>query len=249
MPCPVNEFSKPGSTKRRTCSPGNSVKEDRTGCESCPRDTHLSIYILTRDSTTTAVRCIDPRTNCKLDEQRITHKEGFFADCQPRKCPPGSFEILMDVDKLTKTRRSCLKCQPGQFVELGLSFCNLCPADSLSNGGTVMKCKKCPPGLFTGPSGSDCKCVSDVSRESVGLIDRKCVTCPAGTFGIDGDDKCTPCPAGTYQSETGQKECGVCRAESFSSKPGSASCQPCPSGSISFGVGETSFVVVGSLEE
>ncbi|XP_076880060.1 signal peptide, CUB and EGF-like domain-containing protein 2 isoform X6 [Brachyhypopomus gauderio] len=42
------------------------------------------------------------------------------------------------------------------------------------------------------------------------LLDKKCVSCSAGTYHDLEQGRCVPCPAGTYQEEEGQVSCVVC---------------------------------------
>ncbi|XP_029986881.1 signal peptide, CUB and EGF-like domain-containing protein 2 isoform X5 [Sphaeramia orbicularis] len=103
------------------------------------------------------------------------------------------------------------------------------------------------------------------------LVNRKCVSCSAGTY-YDGDQgRCVLCPAGTYQDEEGQMSCEVCPgpegreiskvvgARNLSecggqcppgqySHDGFIPCLPCPLGTYQPEVGRTScFPCGGSL--
>lgn len=271
--CPFGSFSLPGSTECSVCPTGKVVKKDRSGCEECPKGTKGRA----RDGYDGTVWdimqfiCVDPRTNCPPEQERVVLSkrltvialEEMAQRCQAKSCPSGTnegfWEHYIAGEVVLQMTRFCESCPPGEAFNKKYSECTGC-GDGISQGGTT-KCKKCPKGLFQSANGRDCKCTTSdgISR---GLVNGKCQECPAGSRGaanrfrrdqfpdLDFDfSGCVPCAPGFIQEEKGEDFCRRCPAGTFTSKPGSVRCNKCPPGSISFGRGDSSCVVVGSLKK
>uniref|UniRef100_A0A6Q2YSH2 Signal peptide, CUB domain, EGF-like 2 n=1 Tax=Esox lucius TaxID=8010 RepID=A0A6Q2YSH2_ESOLU len=72
------------------------------------------------------------------------------------------------------------------------------------------------------------------------LVDRKCVSCTAGTYYDEDQGRCVLCPAGKYQDEEGQMSCEVCPGPEVRGSPRSVGARnisecggQCPPGQFS----------------
>lgn len=136
------------------------------------------------------------------------------------RCPPKHFQNA-DGD--------CQTCEVNFFQNKSNKNCEKCPPGSVSSGGSVDACKRCPAGQIA----VDTKCGCPEGRF---LLGNKCQKCPPGTertssFVFDIPGNCRPCGPDTVTNETGTARCKDC-PECLVPNSARTKCVPCPNGLI-----------------
>lgn len=189
--CPPGTFLGVGHGKHLSNCTGCALGSYATGgnsiCSICPVGTHMP------------VSSIAPRTN--------------ITDCEP--CKPGTQYV---------SNTNCSACARGSFSrdiglgEYAILKCTLCPAGTASNEtqrGSVLDCKVCEPGYYSGLGATGC------------------TPCPPGSYSnknsTPSEDACTSCPANTFSTHYGSTSEAVCVAcdEGTNSMPRSTSQDDC----------------------
>ena len=92
-------------------------------------------------------------------------------------------------------------CTAGHYLD-GRT-CKLCPAGSISQGGTVTSCTPCKDGEYTTADRKACKACPAGSYCENGQK----TTCPKGYYCLGGKNPKKICDANTYNTSTGQSSC------------------------------------------
>jgi hypothetical protein len=133
------------------------------------------------------------------------------------------------------------------WISLGLTACELCPAGMYSSWNRATACGECEPGTFSVKvNTSACsQCASVVCGKGQYTLscsstrDTSCVPCMPGTYqsrSLANASVCDLCPAGKYSSMQGAVNsdvCSLCEGGTNAAVPGSRSCELCMPGSYS----------------
>jgi hypothetical protein len=242
-----------GSAPCEMCSAGKFSSDQGANSESkclpCPQGTYN-----TNTSQTSAAACIKcpMGSDAKAGSARKMECRCNFGYTGPdggpcNMCVAGKYKDMIGSE-------TCSLCSAGKYSagvgEVSELTCIDCPANSISEIGSVMisdcKCRK----GYAGPDGNPCAaCVQGKFKEVTGSSE--CSDCPSQTWTIDGgqDEEvdclcnqgysgsggrmCTSCPAGKYKFERGPSECLACRKGKYSSSTAQVSestCISCPRG-------------------
>ena len=126
-------------------------------------------------------------------------------------CPVGYF--MEDVEST-----SCESCSPGKFTS-GTGFVNCidCAAGRFGSG-----CEECPAGFYR-----------PHARKNESSNPNKCMSCPAGWFGIKGAKYCDACEAGRFGDMKASDKCKKCVDETeYQDIKGQTFCKFCPDGFV-----------------
>jgi len=142
-------------------------------------------------------------------------RDGFFQDepgqdqCKQCDAVAGSMLPIGSV--------ACNPCPPGSIVSFDGS-CALCPAGTISNGGSATNCTACTTGSSQRGASycDDCK-----AGTFLNLINDPptCDACPPGFVSNNAALLCTPCGLGTFQNST---ECLACPSGRYGATTGLA---------------------------
>lgn len=245
--CPPGTSS-PGTSYCGECySESYAPKAGMAGCLTCPSGTSQPLRGQTKCNQVAPCRkgliksaeevCVEPATNCPPNHRRLVEDEFETPHCNPLTCPEGT-RMIRPYDYSGSVE--CGVCEKTERYIPNIKKCKFCRPNEFTDGDLSQECKKCPNGME--PFDGECKCGG--ARH---MVNGKCVRCPKGTFGYNQVGGCEPCVAGTFSSTRGVFEsCTKCPAGKISG-PGASSCKPCPKGTVSFGVGDSACVRVGSL--
>jgi hypothetical protein len=140
-----------------------------------------------------------------------------------KACEAGTYSPSADAT-------SCLKCAEGSISGPGSSACTKCAAGMVWVSAT--RCDVCPNGQYTKVSGAkEClKCAAGYggSRTQGPLASRgqDCSPCPQRSTSLEGR-KCILCPAGSYGNMVGGATCTKCPVRTASAVIGATSKSTC----------------------
>lgn len=179
-------------------------------------------------------RCVSRRSMCPVGTTAVQRSDGWVVSCNVDKCPEGTFRVARKSCASCSAEEEvfCLKCSTGERYDAVRNACVACKDNEVSAGGVATDCQRC--GDAEVRVRGRCMCASSMIGESPevarGVVDGRCMVCPAGTFGVHGGSVCYPCVAGTAQGSAGQFRCEACGVGFFSAKEGSTKCEKCENG-------------------
>lgn len=183
----------------------------------------------------TNLECVDPKTNCPPQTQRLKRRDFFPPACTRRltdTCPAGT--VLMFTYDAFGEQLGCEACPEDTRYIPSEKECRSCEINETSPGGDSQTCTPCPAGEVSRGNGCVCLGVKDARGQ--------CTPCPPGTFQLSGTDGCAPCPVGTFTDRASSEVCENCRAGFFTDTSGQSTCKRCPKGLVSSGIGDSGCV-------
>jgi hypothetical protein len=202
--------------------------------------TELSFMVLPDASDASTLVCAPGSVYSAATKACSACPAGTFAAAGDALCSPCPFHTYND-----RTGQSaCTGCAAGteRYVSGGLSQqstaccdpspqsgCSVCSHGSSSVPG--QPCAKCAAGTYrdTYASGPCKLCPSGTASSVAGAaLASTCVTCPKGTFAVNGSATCRPCPLRTYGNAAGLGDCLPCPAGTTTTQTGSVQCSAAP---------------------
>ena len=167
-------------------------------------------------------------------------------------CPAGTTNAFLGKASIA----DCVPCPNGTYGPSQGSNMPVCPGQcvagkyGIAHGKTIeaAACALCPPGKFSGTSGSQYCSPCSIGSYSETSGTSVCTPCPLGSYGgISGSDNkttCKPCPKGTYSVTSGQSKsgCEPCEVGKYGAQEGatsSSACKSCPDGTFTAVSGAT----------
>ena len=204
--CPIGKSSIGGSTSCDACSSGFvAPTKGMTTCSYCGPGKY------TNTTTNSCSSCLpstySPGGKSRCDSCAVNQFTDEEGASNCKFCNAG---MVPSPDQ-----KSCDSCDSGYYSNIGDIDCKACMAGKMEEGN---ECYSCPAGNFSHAAATSCD-----------------LSCPAGTYGKQGETTCYDCSVGKY-SHLGSSVCELCVSGKWSSA-NAAECFDCDAGRYSFGVG------------
>ena len=230
--CPIGTSSVGGSTSCLACDHGFvAPAKGMTTCNYCGPGKHSNTTTNFCSSCLPSTYSSGGKSRC--DSCPIDQYSDQVGASNCKFCVAGMIP--------SKDQKSCDSCNAGYFSNIGDTNCSVCVAGLYSSNPASPKCSYCQPGDYSSAASSLCSSCQLGKVSSVGASvcencvkgkreeKNECHACIAGTFSDAGATSCdSSCPAGTYGRQ-GETTCFGCEAGKYSPL-GSSVCELCHSG-------------------